>query len=494
MQQRRARALVMSGLGNVIDAARREHLAFFLMKTFEALHPGAPPLVLTWYIHAMCWMMEQAARGAIPRCLINIPPRTLKSISASVALVAWLLGRDPTRRIMIATYSLDLARHHHSQCRQIMESDWYQRLFPGTRIDDRENRALEFVTTKGGGRKAVSVGGTVTGFGAHLIVIDDCMKAEDARSQTARDAVKQWCDGTLMTRMNDAGGGAVISIQQRLGEDDLSAHLLAKGYQHLNLPAIAEKAEAIPLGGGLVHRRTPGELLDPERFSQPVLDRLRRELGPVVFSAQYQQDPVAPEGNLLRWEWFGTYNGEHERDYFQKIVQSWDTGMTSSPSSDFSVCTVWGFREDYWYLLDVFRERLDYPDLKKAVIRLKNRWKADKVVIEDAGSGKSLWQDLRVGGPFVPLMWGVEEDKETRFIGTLGEVETGHILMPAEAPWLDAFKSEMKAFPAGRHDDQVDSFSQFIEFQRRNWRWAMTDYDARGRPTRLRRDLNKRSW
>ncbi len=485
----------MTTMMDVLSLARRERLALFTMKVFETLHPGQPPLTLSWYLEAMCWMMEEAIRETIPRCLINIPPRTLKSVTASVALAAWLLGRDPRKRIMVATYGQDLARHHHNQCRQIMESDWYQKLFPGTRIDDRENRALEFSTTEGGGRKAVSVNGPVTGFGAHLIIIDDCMKAEEARSQTSRDAVKQWCDGTLMTRMNDAGGGSVISIQQRLGEDDLSAHLFEKGYYHLNLPAVAEKSELIPLGRGRFHAREPGDLLDPQRFPQATLDALRRELGPVVFAAQYQQSPFAPEGNLINWEWFGTYDEAPERDHFQKVIQSWDTGMSDLPSSDFSVCMTWGFREDYWYLLDIFRARLSYPNLKKAVIRLKKVWKADRVVIEDAGSGKSLWQDLRVSGPFEPQMWRVDEDKETRLIGTLAEVETGHFLLPREAPWLDAFRSEMKAFPLGRHDDQVDSFSQFIDFQRRFWKWVMTDYDARGRVTSpLRRGLRNRNW
>jgi predicted phage terminase large subunit-like protein len=481
----------MTEMTNVLDAVRRERLLFFVAKAFEQLHPDSPPLTLSWYLEAMCWAMEEAAREKIPRCLLNVPPRTLKSIVASVALVAWLLGHDPTKRIMVATYSLDLARQHHNQCRQIMESEWYQRLFPGTCIDDRENRALEFVTTKGGGRKAVSVGGSVTGFGAHLIIIDDCMKAEDARSQTARDAVKLWCDGTLMTRMNDAGGGAVISIQQRLGEDDLSNHLLEKGYHHVCLPAIAEKAALIPLGRGRFHRREPGDLLDPLRFPQAVLDGLRRDYGPAVFAAQYQQSPVAPEGNLLKWDWFKHYSEKYERADFQKIVQSWDTANSDAPTCDFSVCTTWGFRENKWHLLDVFRERLDYPHLKKAVIRLKRQWQADRVVIEDAGSGKSLFQELRSGGPFLPLMWSVTEDKETRLAGVTAQIEEGLIVLPTEALWLDAFRSELMAFPHGRYDDQVDSMTQFIEFQRRHKNWAHTRYDETGRPINIIRPQNR---
>ncbi|WP_051132610.1 phage terminase large subunit [Sphingobium bisphenolivorans] len=212
-----------------------------------------------------------------------------------------------------------------------------------------------------------------------------------------------------------------------------------------------------------------------------------------MFAAQYQQDPVAPEGNLLRMEWFGTYHEPPIRENFQKIVQSWDTGMSAAPTSDYSVCTTWGFLARKWYLLDVFRERLDYPDLKRAVIRLWRQWTADRVIIEDAGSGKSLWQEFCHQGPFRPLMWSVTQDKETRFVGTLGEVEARNLLLPAQALWLDAFRSELKAFPSGRHDDQVDSFSQFVQFQLNNWKWVETQYDAKGRPLRVVRK-SKRDW
>jgi hypothetical protein len=199
------------------------------------------------------------------------------------------------------------------------------------------------------------VGGSATGFGADIIIVDDCMKADEARSETSRASVKSWFDGTLASRLNDKHNGPIISIQQRLHEDDLPAFLLDKGYDHLNLPAIAEREETFDLGRGRSYLRKAGELLDPTRESKETLEQLRRELGPAVFAAQYQQDPVAPDGNLLRWEWFQTYDEEFERGDFQKVVQSWDTGMSEAPTSDWSVCTTWGFRERKWHLLDVYR-------------------------------------------------------------------------------------------------------------------------------------------
>lgn len=149
-----------------LPAARRIHFRLFLNKCFETLHPGAPPLELEWYLKAMCHALLEVHGGHERRLVITVPPRHLKSITASVAFVAWVLGHDPKARIMVASYSQDLARHHSNQTRMIMESNWYKRDFPGTRISDRGNRALELETTAGGVRKAVSVGGSITGFGA----------------------------------------------------------------------------------------------------------------------------------------------------------------------------------------------------------------------------------------------------------------------------------------------------------------------------------------
>lgn len=454
----------MTAQQDILAAARRSHLLFFLMKVFETLHPGKPPLEVAWYLKAMCHSLEEVKAGRKKRLVITVPPRHLKSVTTSVAFVAWLLGHEPGLKIMVASYNQDLARLHAGQCRTIMESPWYQRLFPGTRISDRGNRALELITTAGGARKAVSVGGGITGFGADLIIIDDCMKADEVRSQTIRDEVKSWFANTLLTRLNDKASGRILSIQQRLHEDDLPAYLLEREYEHLNLPAIAEKVERIQLGPNRWHKREVGDVLNARREDRALLDRYRLELGPAVFSSQYQQNPVAPEGNLIRLEWFGTYEGEPNRDEFHKVVQSWDTGLTAEPTSDFSVCTTWGFRDGKWWLLDVMRERLEYPALKRAVVRMRKRWEADHILIEDAGSGKNLWQELR-DTPDRPIMWRVTEDKETRVIGITAQLEEGKFLLPAEAPWLEAFRSELRAFPNGRHDDQVDSMSQFIGYQ-----------------------------
>ncbi|MGX7895925.1 phage terminase large subunit [Tsuneonella sp. HG222] len=480
---------------NTLAAARRQHFHLFLIKAFETLHPGDPVLELAWYLKAICHAVAQVHSGEERRLVVTVPPRHLKSVAVSVAFVAWELGHNPKAKIMVASYSQDLARHHSNQTRKIMESEWYRRDFPGTRISDRGNRALELETTAGGVRKAVSVGGSITGFGADIIIVDDCMKADEAKSPTVRQDLRNWFDNTLLSRLNDKATGRIISIQQRLHEDDLSAYMFDKGYRHLNLPAIAETEEEVDVGAGRTHHRRVGDLLNPSRESKETLDQLRRDLGPVVFSAQYQQEPVTADGNMIRMEWFGTYDEAPPRHRFIKVVQSWDTGMTAQPTSDWSVCTTWGFELEShkWYLLDVFRKRLDYPDLKRAVVDLRRRYRADKLIMEEAGSGYALYQDLRSTGDFRPIMIRSVASKEERFNGCLGEVEAGHFLLPREAAWLDAFRFELKAFPQGKHDDQVDSFSQFVKHQMANWRWVLTERTLERRVRNIVR-LKQRPW
>ncbi|QYU70754.1 phage terminase large subunit [Leptolyngbya sp. 15MV] len=479
----------------LLAALRRQQFPMFLKKAFETLHPGDPPLEMAWYLKAICHALTEVHAGRERRLVVTVPPRHLKSVTASVAFVAWVLGHDPKAKIMVASYSQDLARHHSNQTRVLMESTWYRTDFPRTRISSRGNRALELETTAGGARKAVSVSGSITGFGADIIIIDDCMKADEARSAPERQKLRDWFDNTLLSRLNDKASGRIISIQQRLHEDDLPGYMFEKGYRHLNLPAIAEKEEVVPVGPDRVHTRAVGDLLNPARENHETLEQLRRDLGPVVFSAQYQQEPVTAEGNMLRLEWFGIYDDVPERPEFLKVVQSWDTGMTAAPTSDYSVCTTWGFRccNHRWYLLDVYRRRLDFPDLKRAAVEQWRTWRTDSVIIEKAASGHGLYQHLRASGPFTPVMIDAVASKEERFNGCLGEVEAGYFLLPREAAWLDTFRHELRAFPQGKHDDQVDSFSQFVKYQQKKWRWLLTEYTDDGRPVEVIRH-DRRPW
>jgi predicted phage terminase large subunit-like protein len=442
----------------------RQDLFFFTWRAFDWLHPGEQFLP-AWHIAAICHTLEKVATGTERRLVITVPPRHGKSICTSVALPAWLLGKSPDIKIMVASYGGELAGKHAEDFRSVVASDWYRRLFPDFQLAKRGDRSDEQITTSNGCRKAISVGGAATGFGADLIIIDDLMKAADANSPAERQRVKDFHEQTLLSRLNDKASGRIVVIQQRLHEDDLPGYLLETGrFSHLNLPAIAEEEQAVETVLGPVHRHK-GDLLWPERESRETLDKLRLEMGPSAFSAQYQQDPTPPGGNRLRWEWFGAYDFEPRRNEFERVVQSWDTGMTSEPTSDYSVCTTWGYKEGKWHLLDVYRQRLDFYDLKCRAMNLIEQWEPDKVIIEKAAAGLPLLDQLgrECGRRGILEGWKPLDSKEVRFEAQMAYLQTGRFLVPTMAPWLLAFKRELLAFPKARNDDQVDSVVQFLE-------------------------------
>jgi predicted phage terminase large subunit-like protein len=241
-------------------------------------------------------------------------------------------------------------------------------------------------------------------------------------------------------------------------------HLLQKGtFTHLNLKAIAEEDEDFEILFGMVHHRKRGEPLCPEHESLATLAETRKQIGEAFFSAQYQQNPVPPGGNRIKWEWFGTYDDMPDRDWFQKIVHSWDTAMSAEPASDYSVCLTWGFREGIWYLLDVLREKYDFPDLVRMAKHLNDKWQPDMIIIENSATGKPLYQELRKVGLLRKLnRMKPGDSKELRLEAQTVKLEQGGFLLPKSAHWLAAFKFECQGFPRVRHDDQVDALSQFL--------------------------------
>ena len=452
----------MNELFRPFQATLRKDLSSFIQKTFSTVDPSAT-YRHNWHIDAVACPLEQCMQGEIRPLLIPLPPRNLKSIFASVAFIAWVLGIDPTRRIIDVSYSEDLAKKHSRDCRAVMESPWYRALFPWTRLDPRKNTELEFVTTQRGFRLATSVGGTLTGRGGNIIIIDDPLKPTDAMSEAKRETVKQWYNGTLYSRLDSKVDDVIILVMQRLHVDDLVGHVLKQEeWVHLNLPAIAETYERIQTGPGRYHVRQPGDLLHPAHEPLEALERQKRINGSYFFSSQYQQAPMQPGGTMIRWDWFRFYDevpplGENDR-----IIQSWDTASKAGELHDYSVCTTWQEHDGDYYLIHVYRERLEYPDLKRKVIAQAEQFEADVVLIEDKGSGTHLIQDLNYEGIVRPIDILPEGDKVTRMAAQSAKIEAGYVYLPESAPWLQDFMTEILQFPLGRHDDQVDSLSQFL--------------------------------
>ncbi len=440
-----------------LAAILRTDLRFFVRKVFATVSPGEV-YRHNWHIEAIVHQLLQVYSGDSRRLLINQPPRSLKSICVSVAYVAWLLGHDPARRVIVVSYSGEFAAELHRQFRMVVESDWYRQLFPATRW--AKETGSDLVTTHGGGRLATSVGGTLTGRGADLVIIDDPLNATEALSEPARKRVVEWYGGTLVSRLNNKETGAIIAVMQRLHEDDLAGHLLRQsGWMHLNLPAIAITQEEIPLGKGKLHLRQIGDVLHPERESRAALEAINAEIGSLLYSAQYQQQPVPLEGNLIRRTWFRRYDLLPHSSFRKKIVQSWDVAMLTGSQHDYSVCTTWMVQNNDYYLVHVNRCRVEYPDLRRLVIAMAKEHKATTVLIEDAGPGLQLVQDLRLAMPSgMTRPIGVKPvgNKVERMSVPSAKIEAGHVYLPHDAPWLDEFLVELLSFPNGRHDDQVE--------------------------------------
>src|SRR5947208_10775282 len=347
----------------------RSDLGYFAERCFYDLNPQAAFLT-NWHIEVIAAKLAAVRAGKIRRLIINLPPRHLKSLMASVAFPAWCLGLDPSAQILCVSYAQDLADKLARDCRSIMMSPWYRHIF-STRLAPHRQAVQEFITTRQGYRLATSTGGVLTGRGADIILIDDPLKPEEALSDAQRKAANEWYDHTLYSRLNDKRHGAIVIIMQRLHEDDLVGHVLAQeGWEILSFPAIAEADEVHrieTIWGEQCFRRRQGQALQPDREPLETLDRIRRTIGEYNFAGQYQQSPAPLGGGLVKAEWFKRYSERDRPERFDRIVQSWDTANKATELSDFSVCTTWGVRGKDLFLLAVFRRRLEYPAVKRAV-------------------------------------------------------------------------------------------------------------------------------
>lgn len=444
------------------DALTRLDFWIFAQRVYSEL--TGEMLRDNWHIQLLCAEVDRIRNEPSTKLAIALPPRSLKSIIASVALPAWLLGHDPGLEVVCVSYGQELAEALSIDCRRIMLAPWYRRLFPATCLDKQAVGHL--MTTQGGKRYATSVGGTLTGMGADVIIVDDPMKPDEALSDAERTRINRWARHTLFTRLNNKADDRIIIVQQRLHEDDMIGHVLdIAGFKLLSFPAIAQDDESHVVRtpfGALACVRKAGEALHPEREPLAVLEKQRLLLGTEFFAAQYLQSPTPPGGGLVKIAWFNRYDLT-SKPPFTRVVQSWDCANKASQLSDFSVCTTWGvtFKKEI-FLLHVYRARLEYPELKRKLRQLAEQFRAGEVLIEDTAAGVQLVQELRREGfariiPVKPL-----GDKTMRMAAQTPMIEAGRVFIPREAPWLADYLHELALLPKGRHDDQADSTSQAL--------------------------------
>jgi predicted phage terminase large subunit-like protein len=349
----------------------------------------------------------------------------------------------------------------------VLESKVYNQTFqPTWSLSDEQNQKTRFNNTMTGYRLATSVGGAGTGEGGDFIVVDDPIKASEAESEVRRQNVIDWWDNEMSTRGNNPETVAKVIIMQRLHANDLAGHCIKQGgYEVLRLPAEYDGKKSVTCIGWEDPRNTLGELLWPERFSKETINDLKRQLGSRGTASQLQQDPKAAEDGLFKRKWWKTYNQLPLAGQRKRVVQFWDTAQKPGISNDYSVCATWIETQSGFYLADVLRAKLEYPQLKAAIKMQQAKWNATAVQIEDKGSGISLIQDLRqeTSLPIVAYDPG-QNDKQVRAAAATPTVEAGNCFLPEDASWTEDFIREHEQFPDGDNDDQVDTTSQMAEY------------------------------
>lgn len=446
----------------LLDAILRTDFRSFLHKVFNTINPHSN-YEHNWHIDLISDYLSAVQNGEIRRLIINIPPRSLKSICISAAWPAWLLGHDPSIRIMAASYSQILSIKHSLDCRFIMSSEWYMRIFPKTILSKKHNQKSKFLTTLNGFRFATSVGGSATGEGGDVLIIDDPHNPVHINYLRMRNKVIEWFETTFMTRLNNKNTGAVILVMQRLHEHDLSGYLLSQKSQwkHLKIPVYANRNLYFHVKNKEYLFKS-GSTLHISRDKEEHLITLQQSIGMHNYCAQYLQEPIHQNSSLIKLKDIRFY--EELPKQFGYFIQSWDSAIKVSANSDYSVCCCFGIIDNYYYLVSMLRQKLTYPELKKNARKLRDSYNPKFILIEDKASGQQLIQDLKLEGLVNIVGIKPKLDKVTRFASILYLFETSRILLPKYSKFTNILLNELLHFPNTKHDDIIDSISQFLNF------------------------------
>lgn len=437
-----------------------------------------PNYVTNWHHELVASKLDAFLRGEIKRLMIFQPPRTGKSELVTRRLPAFALGLDPNTRIVAASYAGDLANSFNSDAQQIIESARYAARFPGLHLPtgapfknkDKFKQTSSQVDVllpdpekpgygkKAGGYKTVGVGGSLTGFGFDIGIIDDPFKnRQEADSLVRREAVYNWYASTFLSRAEK--GAQMILTMTRWHEDDLAGRLLKKGgWEVLTIPHVKDEVfrEYDP--------REPGDILWPWKYDYEDLEFMRTEGGPREWSSIHQQNPQQEGGNIVKREWWQFYTPDTLPRNFDQVIQSWDFTFKGTDSSDYVVGGVWGKKGVNKYLLDVVRRRAGFIESVSMIKTMSAKWpEAYTKLIEEKANGAAVIDTIRkklVGVlAFNPDKFG---SKEARAHAVSGQIEAGNVWLPEDAPWVHDYIEEWSAFPNGKNDDQVDMSTQAL--------------------------------
>lgn len=426
----------------------------------------------------MAAAFERVANGEIKRLIINMPPRHTKSEFASYLLPAWYLGRFPQKKIIQTSHTAELAVGFGRKVRNLVDSDVYKTVFPEVALQADSKAAGRWATNKNGEYFAIGVGGAVTGKGADLLIIDDPHSEQEAALAETNpeiyDKTYEWYTSGPRQRLQP--GGAIVIVQTRWSKKDLTGQVLKSAFARegdewevIDFPAIMPS----------------GQPLWPEFWSLQELEKLREELPVSKWMAQYMQQPTSDVSAIIKREWWQIW--EHENPpYCEYLIQSWDTAFLKTQRSDYSACTTWGvfYQPDDTgvmqaniILLNAFKERMEFPELKRKAYSEYTYWNPDCLIIEAKASGAPLMFELRAMGiPVEDYTPTKGNDKIMRLNSVSDIFASGRVWVP-ETRWAEELVEEVASFPSGEHDDLVDSMSQaLIRFRKGGFIQLATDW------------------
>ena len=441
-----------------LNSVKRENAQKDFMSFVHEMWPG---FINGAHHKVMAKKFEDIANGKLKRLIINMPPRHTKSEFGSYMLPAWFLGRDPAKKIIQCSNTAELAVGFGRKVRNLVGSEQYARIFPNVNLRSDSKAAGRWSTNANGEYFAIGVGGTVTGKGADLLIIDDPHSEQEAAIAATNpevyDKVYEWYSSGPRQRLQP--GGAIIVIMTRWSKKDLTGRILKSALEKdgdewdiIEFPAILPS----------------GKALWPQFWRLEELQALKEELPVSKWNAQYQQQPTSEEGALVKREWWKVWDNDNPPQC-QFVIQSWDTAFTKNERSDYSACTTWGvfyLNEDEMQpnviLLDAYKARLEFPELKEKAFNMYKEWTPDAFIVEAKASGLPLIGELRrMGIPVSEFTPTRGNDKIARLNSITDLFASGKVWAPPRR-WADEVIEEMASFPNSDHDDLVDSSTQAL--------------------------------
>ena len=418
---------------------------------------------------------ERIANGELRRVIINMPPRHTKSEFASFLLPSWFLGKFPGKKVIQTSHTAELAVGFGRKVRNLVGADVYKEVFPNVGLQADSKAAGRWSTNHGGEYFAIGVGGAVTGKGADLLIIDDPHSEQEAKLAMTDpgifDSVYEWYTSGPRQRLQP--GGSIVIVMTRWSTKDLTGRILKSSIEDekVNEWEIIELPALLPSGNPLW----------PEFWPIEELEALKAELPVSKWNAQYQQKPTSEEGAIIKREWWKMWEGDRPPSC-EFIIQSWDTAFTKSNRSDYSACTTWGvFHPDegpdaHVILLDAFKERLEFPDLKRKAFEMWKDWEPDAFVVEAKAAGAPLIYELRqMGIPVQEFTPSRGNDKVVRVNAVSDLFSSGKVWAPRKR-WAEEVMEEIAGFPYSDNDDLTDSTTQaLIRFRKGGFVRLQTD-------------------